>query len=155
MIAFIIYLIAAIAIGSFAGRKLKKVFSPDQFKGEWYQYTTNQMAHICIGVAMVVGLMIFHQQITGEFFDRLYAFIVILTGYACFEYCQNGKFRDIIEDIIFVVGIGAGSALVFKWKYDTYVCGHTNYLLIFFFAAGILLTYGIIKRLNYGKSSDK
>jgi hypothetical protein len=132
MIAFGIYLIAAIAIGSVAGRKLKKTFAPDQFKGKWYEYTTNQISHIGIGVAMVVMLMIFHQQITGEFFNRLYAFIVILVGYTCFECCQNGKSRDIIEDIVFVVGLGVGSALVFKWKYDTYVCGHVNYLLIFF-----------------------
>lgn len=155
MIAFFIYMILAITLGCFLGRKAKVMFSPEQFKNDWYGYITNQMAHIGFGVAMVVGLMIFHQQITGEFFNRLYAFLVILIGYTCFEVCQNGKFRDIIEDIFFVVGIGTGSALVFKWQYNTYVCGHVNYLLIFFFAAGIFLTYGVVKRLNYGKSSDK
>ncbi|MFM7851246.1 MAG: hypothetical protein ACKO96_04845 [Flammeovirgaceae bacterium] len=155
MIAFILYLVASITIGCFLGRKLKKTFAPDQFKGEWYQYLTNQLAHITLGLALYITLMLFHQVITGEFYDKILGWIIIFISYTCFELCQNGKSRDIIEDIIFVVGIGSGSGLVFKWQYETYVCGHVNYLTIFFYVATIILTYGVIKRLNYGKSSNK
>lgn len=156
MIALAIYMTLAIALGCFLGRKAKVMFSPEQFKGDWYGYITNQMAHIGFGVAIVVIMMYMHFIITGEFFTRIYAFFVILVGYACFEVCQNGKFRDTIEDIIFVVGYGAGSALyVFKWVYGTYVCGHTNYLLLFFFAAGSHLLLGSLKRIHYAKPSNK
>jgi hypothetical protein len=152
MIALFVYLIIAIVIGCFLGRKLRKIFVPDKFKADWYGFSTNQLAHFTIGAFLVLLQMNIHLWITGEFFDRLCAFIVILVGYTCFEYCQKGKTSDIIEDILFLVFFGAGSMLyVFKWFYGSYVCGYSNEFLPIFYAMALVLIYGIFRRVKYAK----
>jgi hypothetical protein len=153
MIALFVYSIIYSVVGGFLGVKLRKIFVPDKFKADWYGFLTNQLAHFTIGAFLVLLQMNIHLWITGEFFERIYSFIVIFIGYSCFEVCQKGKTSDIIEDILFLVFFGAGSMLyVFKWFYGSYVCGYSNEFLPIFYAMALVLIYGIFRRVKYAKS---
>jgi hypothetical protein len=156
MIAFIIYLIAAIFIGSVAGRKLKKTFAPDVYKANWYGYLVNQLGHSGLGVRLLVGLLLINTALFGEFLIKWQAFVILFAGYGAFEIHQNGSKWDMIEDTLFVVGYGAGNCLfVFDWIIGSKACGDINYLLILYTVEAIHLFIGIVMRVNYGKYSNK
>jgi len=99
------------AAGWLAGNKLKKTFAPSFYKDDWYQWATNQMAHMLLGLFFVVNTMFGNYIAQGELAYKWVVFVGIAIGYLIFEIKQGGVWNDIAEDFVFVVIYGAGITL--------------------------------------------
>ena len=86
------------------------LFTPDNFKRDWYGWITNQWAHVMLG-QMLFGLsMIATLLIDGEFASRIYVLAGVAFVYFLWELFtfKPKQFWDAVEDFFFVVIYGAG-----------------------------------------------
>ena len=101
----------------FALAVVRKIYrdlaTPSDFKKDWYGWLTNQCAHFLFGVALTAVISFAFFFYLGAFAHKgvlfgLVAVIVLATQYRSFWL----KFWDTVEDIIFMLVYGAGSAVL-------------------------------------------
>jgi hypothetical protein len=137
------------AIGGLIGKLSRSTFTPDDFKSKWYEWLTNQMAHILLGAFMTIIPMGIGYFATGELPSRIGCFFILLFGFSALEIVQGGKISDIIEDIVFIVVYGSGTILLcFKWTHGSRFEGDLFYFVPCFAFIAIHLILGVHKR-NY------
>jgi len=147
VIAYILFAIACSIIGGIAGHILKREYSPDNFYGDDYGWSTNQKSHRVIGHSGVVFTMAISYWTTGEYANAIYTGGCFLIGYFSFELFQRGKLSDMIEDTIFTVGYGAFPLLyASKWLEGSVATVDVVYLAISEVCYYAHLYYGIRKR---------
>lgn len=85
------------------------LFTPDDFKNEWYGWATNQWSHVVLG-QVLFGWIMYASLLFGEFAPRLDVLLIVAGIYAAWELftSNRSKIWDSIEDFIFVVIYGAG-----------------------------------------------
>ena len=94
------------------------LFSPDNFKGDWYGWLTNQVSHTFLGIFLVFFASMAGFSALGEFPVKLNMLIAIGAVYILFVelYLQGWRGFDTIEDSMFVVGYGAAGPLAASFE---------------------------------------
>lgn len=85
------------------------IFTPDNFKNDWYGWITNQWGHALLG-QVIFGLVMLASLEIGEFASRLHVWVSITLVYMLWEFAthKKGYWWDSVEDCIFVCLYGAG-----------------------------------------------
>jgi len=96
--------------GDGSDRGTMTLFTPDNFKRNWYGWVTNQWAHVMLGQLLFGLAMIASFYAVGEFGNRVNVWLYVAAAYAFWEVITfiPGKFWDAVEDFCFVVVYGAG-----------------------------------------------
>lgn len=89
------------------------IFTPDDFKSDWYGYATNQIGHaMLIGGVGTFLLALSYWTLFGVYPYRIHLFLAIVVAYSLYECCKQGWHGwDSVEDIIFTAVYGAGGSL--------------------------------------------
>ncbi len=87
------------------------IFTPDDFRDDWYGFATNQISHIGLGVvsAWLFAAGVF--ALYDEYPIKTGAWMLLALTYGAYELgIQNWRRWDTIEDFLFVVVYGGGGA---------------------------------------------
>ena len=86
----------------------------DNFRYDWYGYATNQMAHGLFGFLFACFVSYAGFLLYGEFCDKEAILGIVFGVYILVEFLQVNQKNiwDSIEDTIFFVFYGAGSAIL-------------------------------------------
>lgn len=92
----------------------KELGKADNFRYDWYGYATNQMAHGLFGFLFACFISYGGFLLYGEFCEKQSILLTIFCIYALVEFLQINQKNiwDIVEDTIFFVGYGAGTAIL-------------------------------------------
>lgn len=87
--------------------------SPSNFRKDWYGWSTNQLAHITLGVILAALLSFANFMTIGEFAYKGVLFAIVAAAFAI-QQGKQWKDRpwDTVEDFVFVVVYGAGTVIV-------------------------------------------
>jgi hypothetical protein len=96
-----------------AQKIIKDLSTPDSFRKDWYGWSTNQLAHITLGIILAALISFANFMTIGEFAYKGILFAMVAFLFAA----QQGrqwlvKPWDTVEDFIFVVIYGAGTVIV-------------------------------------------
>lgn len=86
-------------------------FTQDDFRNDWYGWLTNQIAHIVLGFAAVVGMCAASFYWLGEIPYKWALFLSVAISYGILEYVRGWSI-DALEDWVFVSIYGAGFTIV-------------------------------------------
>lgn len=87
-------------------------FQPDDFRGDWYGYLTNNISHLSVGIlwAWLASLVYFY--VVGEYPYKLQVLIGLGLGYMAYEVIRQGwQGVDTVEDWIFFTLWGVGGSM--------------------------------------------
>lgn len=88
------------------------LFKASSFPGDPYGWFTNQCSHILVGVVAAYSLCLIYYIALGEYPYRATVWIIMLVTYLLYEVIDQGyRGLDTVEDTLFTVFYGAGSAL--------------------------------------------
>jgi hypothetical protein len=123
-----------------------QLFTPDDFKDDWYGYLTNQVSHVGLGIFLVWFVCALSYSMFGELPMKWAIFFSISILYFLFEMTFQGWRRfDTIEDTIYVAVYGAGGTVL---SFTEFVGGKT--LVVFDVFAPILVISTFISHLIIG-----
>ena len=109
-----------INIGLEVARKMiADLFTPSDFRYDWYGWVTNQMAHIMAGVIITSLVSYLNFVILGEFALKLHLFMIVAVF---FILTQSKSFLtkpfDTFEDLVFILVYGAGTVILLFHETD-------------------------------------
>lgn len=89
------------------------LFTPDDFKYDWYGYLTNQISHVGLGMFFVWLVCALSFLAIGELPFKIAVFFAMSLLYFSFEMIVQGwRGLDTLEDMAFVVMYGSGGTLL-------------------------------------------
>ena len=90
----------------------QELSTPEVFRDDWYQWSSNQATHFVIGLSAAAGLSFLLYIVSGEFPIKWQVWSFIAVAYFLWEVeIQGWKGFDTIEDWLFVCIYGAGASL--------------------------------------------
>lgn len=130
----------------------------DDFRGKWYLWASQQMAHTLLGVILVSVSCLVYMSFTGELPYKLHLFLFLSVGYLLWEFAlqvQGPKHTiDSLEDYLFVVGYGAGSVITVFTEIESgrpEVSMDLVAAIPFILISTLHLLYGCISRILNGR----
>lgn len=75
--------------------------TPENFKGDWYGWATNQLSHVLIGLFAAILTTLAWWGIFGEYPYRLPLAIVLMLVFVASELKQGWNGGDAFEDLLF------------------------------------------------------
>ena len=117
------------------------MFTPDDFKDDWYGYLTNQISHVGLGLFLVWFVCAVSFLALGELPYKLALFFSISVLYFLYEMTFQGWRRfDTIEDTMFVAGYGAGGTVL---AFSEFLVGTSLVAFDVYAPAYVILTMAI------------
>lgn len=90
---------------------MTSLLQSDNFRNDWYGYSTNQLSHALLGFLASCIVSYISYLYLGEFWSKELIWCTTATIYICFEALQkqSNNIWDCVEDFIFFAVYGAGS----------------------------------------------
>ena len=101
----------------FAFAVVRKIYrdlaTPSDFAGDWYGWASNQTAHIAVGIILTAAVSLVSYSILGTFAQKSNLFAIVgAIIIATQARSLPVRFWDTIEDTVFMLLYGAGSAIL-------------------------------------------
>jgi hypothetical protein len=125
-------------------------FLPDAHRGRPGEWLRNELAHLWVGLAFVVGVCAAWKGLTGAFPDREPLLAMAVIAPFAFEACQwrrfGGSLSDALSDAWFMSAGAVAVVLAFQWRGGWAIAGDLRPVLAVWAITSAALARGVFVR---------